>query len=146
LSGDIQKWTTVSKGGSTLIYDIAVATPKGAVYAMFVRTSEIANPALATSMRTDDGHTGKRSDFEAAATDILPYDPVAKKRLNGTKRGAAIVSSDTAEDDQTPTIAYCNPAIGTTGVHLRYHKQQEYNKLSREQKDELLEWREKIVK
>jgi hypothetical protein len=31
------------------------------------------------SVRTDDGPTGKRNDFEAAATHLLPYDPVAKK-------------------------------------------------------------------
>jgi hypothetical protein len=71
-------------------------------------------------------------------------DPVAKKRLSGTKRGAGIISSvmDMTEDDQTPTITGGKPAIGKTGVHLRYHTQQEYNKLSKEQKDELREWRE----
>lgn len=30
---------------------------------------------------------------------------------------------------------------GKTGVHLRYYKRAEYNKLSSEQKDELREWR-----
>jgi hypothetical protein len=38
-------------------------------------------------VRTDDGTTCKRNDFEAAATHLLPYDPVAKKRLSETKRG-----------------------------------------------------------
>jgi hypothetical protein len=72
------------------------------------------------------------------------YDPLAKKRLSGTKRGAGIISSvmDMTEDNQTPTIIGGKPAIGKTGVHLRYHKQQEYNKLSKELKDELREWRE----
>jgi hypothetical protein len=51
-----------------------------------------------------------------------------------------------AEDDQTPTISGGKPAIGKTGVHLRHHKQQEYNKLSREQKDELRVWRENSEK
>jgi hypothetical protein len=46
--------------------------------------------AAIASERTDDGLTGKRSDFEAAATHRLPCDPVAKKRLTGTKRGAGI--------------------------------------------------------
>jgi hypothetical protein len=49
---------------------------------------------------------------------------------------------DAAADEQTPTIAYGKSAIGKTGVHLRYHKRQEYLKLSREQRDELKEWRQ----
>jgi hypothetical protein len=76
-------------------------------------------------VRTDDGPTGKRNDFEAASTHLLPYNPVAKKGLSGTKRGAGMISSvmDIAEDDQTPTIAGGEPANGKTGAHLRYHKQ-----------------------
>jgi hypothetical protein len=70
--------------------------------------------------------------------------PAAKKRLSGTKRGAGIISavSHMAEDDQTPITTGGKPSVGKTGVHLRYHKKQEYNKLSQEQKDELREWRE----
>jgi hypothetical protein len=69
---------------------------------------------------------------------------VAKKRLSGTKRGAGIISavSHMAEDDQTPITTVGKPSVGKTGVLLRYHKKQEYNKLSQEQKDELREWRE----
>jgi hypothetical protein len=95
--------------------------------------------AVIASVRTDDGHTGERNDFEAAATQLLPYEPVAKIRLSGIKRGPGIISSvmDKAEDDQTPTIAYDKPAIGKTGVHLRHHKQREYRTLSREQKEQL---------
>ena len=33
------------------------------------------------------------------------------------------------------------PSIGKTGVHLQYYKTGEYRNLSREQKDELREWR-----
>jgi hypothetical protein len=45
-----------------------------------------------------------RNDFMAAATHLLPYDPVAKKRLSGSKKGAGMISSalDVAGDDQTP--------------------------------------------
>jgi hypothetical protein len=37
---------------------------------------------------------------------LLPYHPVAKKRLSGSKRGAGMISRalDVAGDDQTPTI------------------------------------------
>jgi hypothetical protein len=109
-----------------------------------IQNNDAGLQAAIASVRTDDGPTGKRNDFEAAATQLLPYDPVAKKRLSGTKRGDGMISSvmDAAADEQTPTIAYGKPAIGKTGVHLRYHKRQEYHKLSREQRDELREWRQ----
>ena len=41
------------------------------------------------SVRTDDGPTGMCNNFEATATHILPYDPVAKKRSAVTKWPAA---------------------------------------------------------
>ena len=45
--------------------------------------------AAMASMRTDDGANGMGSDFERAAAHLLPYDPVAQKRLAGTKQPAA---------------------------------------------------------
>jgi hypothetical protein len=90
-----------------------------------IQNNDAGMQAAIDCVRTDDGPTGKRSDFEAAATHLLPYNPVAKKSLSGTKRGAGMISSvmDIAEDDQTPTIAGGEPANGKTGAHLRYHKQ-----------------------
>jgi hypothetical protein len=78
--------------------------------------------AAIASVRTDDGPSGKRNVFEAAATHLLPYDPVAKKRLNGSKRGAGIIStvSGIMEDTQISSTTGGKPAIGTTGIHLRY--------------------------
>jgi hypothetical protein len=97
-----------------------------------IQNNDAGLQAAITSVRTDDGPHGKRNDFEAAATHLLPYDPVAKKRLSGTKRGAGIISvvSRMAEDDQTPFTTGGKPSVGKTGVHLRYHKKLEYNKLS----------------
>jgi hypothetical protein len=62
--------------------------------------------AAIASESTDDGPIGMRNDFEAAATHLLPYHPVPKKRLSGSKRGAGMISRalDVAGDDQTPTI------------------------------------------
>ena len=49
--------------------------------------------AVMASIYTDDGPTGMRNDFEAAAAHILPYDPAAKKRAaTGSKRTAAQIS------------------------------------------------------
>jgi hypothetical protein len=109
-----------------------------------IQNNDAGLQAAIASVRTDDGPTRKRNEFEAAATHLLPYDPVAKKRLSGTRRGDGMISTvmNVAADEQTPTIAHGKPAIGKTGVHLRYHKRQEYYKLSREQRDELREWRQ----
>jgi hypothetical protein len=89
-----------------------------------IQNNDAGLQAAIASVRTDDGPYGKRNDFEAAATHLLPYDPVAKKRLSGTKRGAGIISavSHMAEDDQTPITTGGKPSVGKTGVRLRYHK------------------------
>jgi hypothetical protein len=56
-----------------------------------IQNNDAGLQAAIASVRTDDGPHGKRNDFEAAATHLLPYNPVAKKRLSGTKRGAGII-------------------------------------------------------
>jgi hypothetical protein len=82
--------------------------------------------------------TGKRNDFELAATHLLPYDPVAKKRTGTNKRGAGDISDTTGADVSS---FGAKEGIGKTGVHLRYHKDDEYATLNRDQMDELREWR-----
>ena len=49
--------------------------------------------AAMASIKTDNGPEGMRNNFEATAAHLLPYDPVAKKRSNGQKRGSAQISS-----------------------------------------------------
>ena len=78
-----------------------------------------------------------RNNFESTAAHILPYDPVAKKRSSGQKRGSAQISSVM---DPSPTKTK-KPSIGKTGVHLCYYKTGEYRNLSNEQKEELKELR-----
>jgi hypothetical protein len=82
--------------------------------------------------------TGKRNDFELAATHLLPYDPVAKKRTGSHKRGAGDISDTTGADISS---FGAKEGIGKSGVHLRYHKDDEYATLNRDQMDELREWR-----
>ena len=43
--------------------------------------------AAIASIKTDNGLEGMRNNFEAAVAHLLPYDPVAKKRSSGQKRG-----------------------------------------------------------
>ena len=89
------------------------------------------------SIKTVNGPEGMRNNFEATAAHLLPYDPVAKKRSSGQKRGSAQISSVM---DPTPTTTK-KPSIENTGVHLRYYKTGEYRNLTNEQKEEPKEWR-----
>ena len=92
--------------------------------------------AAMASIKTDNGLEGMRNNIEATAAHLLPYDPVAKKRSSGQKRGSAQISSVM---DPSPATTM-TPSIGKTGVHLRYYKTGEYRNLSNEQKEELKEW------
>ena len=89
------------------------------------------------SIKTDNGLEGMRNNFEATAAHLLPYDPVAKKRSGGQKRGSAQISSLM---DPSPATTK-KPSIGKTGVHLCYHKTGEHRNLTNEQKEEIKEWR-----
>ena len=93
--------------------------------------------AAMASIKTDNGLEGMRNNFEATAPHLLPYDPVAKKRSSGQKRGSAQISS--VMDTSNATMK--KPSIGKTGVHLRHYKTGEYRNRSKEQKEELKEWR-----
>ena len=75
---------------------------------------------------------------------MLPYDPVAKKRATGIKRGSALISLAEVENGPTSTIAVYDlkPSIGKTGVHLCYNKHLEYRKLMQEQCCELSKWQQ----
>ena len=66
---------------------------------------------------------------------LLPSDPVALKLSDSRNRDANVsdvrASSSNLGDKK---------GIGKTGVHLHFHKAEEYRKLSSEQKMELKEW------
>ena len=82
-----------------------------------------------------------RSDFEKAVAALLPVCPFAKHRqsLNPTR-------------PQISDTTLQGKGQSTTGVDLRWHTQEEYKKLSKEQRQELYRWqstkdgREKIKK
>lgn len=101
--------------------------------------------AALASVRTDNRPDGMRNNFELAAAHLLPYDPVAKRRstMRGDKRESTYISAITATDNAA-TVGSVNTkvSIGRTGVHLRFHKQDEYKRLTVPQKQELYEWRQ----
>jgi hypothetical protein len=100
--------------------------------------------AAMASIKTDQTADGLRNDFEASATHLLPYDPVQKKRNDGagTKRGSADISDMNGEEANVSSFG-AKKGTGSTGVSFRYYRKGEYKKLSKEEKDELREWREK---
>ena len=70
------------------------------------------------SIKTDNGPEGMRNNFEATAAHLLPYDPVAKKRSNGQKRGAAQISS-VMDPTLTPLRSQALEKLGFTFVTTR---------------------------
>ncbi len=103
-----------------------------------IQCSDAGLQAAMASVRTDNGVGGKRSDFEATASHLLPYDPVAIKRNTSAKRDHSQVSAIDVLATQTQPSS--KPSIGTTGVHLRWHSRGEFRKLSAAQKTELKEF------
>ncbi len=95
--------------------------------------------AAMASVKTDPD--GMRNDFEAAASHLLPYDPVAKKRTAGNKRSQASISDLEAKEADVGS-ATAKASIGKTGVHFRWHTMEEYKQLSGAQKRELYEWQQ----
>ena len=49
-------------------------------------------------VKTDNSPNGLRNNFERVISHLLPYDPVAKKRATGIKRGSALISLTEAHE------------------------------------------------
>ena len=96
--------------------------------------------AMAQVRQDKTAVTGLRNNFENAVAQLLPSDPVARKRSNTPKQN--ISSVDTQETEVTISAFGDKPGKGTaTGVDLRYHTPEEYKTLSNEEKNELWSWR-----
>ena len=69
-------------------------------------------------------------------------DPVAKtNKRNHAQRSDTTVTFDESAD-QTIDIASLRSGIGKTGVHLRFYKKKEFDKLPADQRNELKAWRQ----
>lgn len=108
-----------------------------------IESTDAGLQAAIAQVRTDDGAGGKRNDFESTASFLLPYDPVAKKRAAGTKRDCEATISDVNMEVDAVEGFGTKPGIGKTGVHLCYHEKHKYKELTKAQRLELKEWREK---
>ena len=81
-----------------------------------IKTTDASLQSAVALVRNDnDPPTGKRLNFKATATCLLPYDSVAKKYNNkpSCHRGVEIYLIDSSN---------IKSRVGTTGVSLRYHK------------------------
>jgi hypothetical protein len=123
---------------------------------------ENVNPALQAAIARvldDTGAGGKRSKFELCAPYILPKDPVVKRCTSADKRHSAEISltatgeyagscggGSSSRSSSSSDVRFKGTGkkgIGSSGVHLRYHKPEEYNRLTHDQRKELQEWRSK---
>lgn len=94
---------------------------------------QCSDPELLSLLALVKNDDNLMSDFEAAATMILPACPVARRvKQSGKEKGSATIGSlETVLKD----------GKGASGVNLRWHTKAEYNQLNDEQKLELKEWR-----
>ena len=105
-----------------------------------IKCSDAGLQAAMAMVRNDDGRAGKLKDFELMAAYLLPYDPVAKRKTSkGGNDAHATIAEGTAEISSTSTSG--KPSIGKTGVHLRWNKAKEFEKLTKAQRRELVQWR-----
>ncbi|CAJ1963379.1 unnamed protein product [Cylindrotheca closterium] len=109
-----------------------------------LRALHTTDPGLHATIANIEGNedpNGPRYSFEECARLLQLADPVAKKN----KRSHAQISDTTVTIDesanQTIEIASLRSGIGKTGVHLRFYKKKELDKLPAEQRAELKAWR-----
>ena len=107
-----------------------------------IHNSDAGLQADMTSANTDNDPSGMRNDFESAAAHLLSYDPAQNKRSNNNKRGAAEIPDFNGDDARVSAFG-TKPSTGITGVNMCYQKLPNYEKLSKPQQDELLDWRKK---
>jgi hypothetical protein len=104
---------------------------------------QCADPGLQAAMALVRANKdGMMNDFEAAASYLLPYDTVAKKRKTqqGNKRNIADISDAKAGNGSASlvgTSASAKASMGKMGVAFRFYTRSEYAKLSTAQKEEL---------
>ena len=90
-------------------------------------------------VRTNKGPGGMRNDFETCVSHIVSYCPVSKKSNSGTKQGATEILEVNAYDKEAEIASFGSKSGKgpNTGVHIRYHTNLEYHRLSDEKKDKL---------
>ena len=86
--------------------------------------------AVMTNIEENNGIAGKQTDVELSVAFILPKDLVLKIQSNENNKRSQAHMSDT----NTTGLGSKN-VIGTSSVHLCWHPNPEYKKLSQYQKN-----------
>ena len=97
-----------------------------------IQTTNSDVAAALSTIKHDDHPNGQgmQNNFDDTVAFLIPNDP--HKGLTKKKNTSGLISEVGGKVKQ---------GIGTTGVHLRFHKKQEYWKLTDAQKTELNAWR-----
>ena len=107
-----------------------------------IHTTDHGPHATIAIIEGNEHPNGPRYSFEECARLLQLADPVAKKN----KRNHAQISDATGTIDETANqtfdIAALRSGIGKTGVHLRFYKKKEFDKLPADQRNELKAWRQ----
>jgi hypothetical protein len=108
-----------------------------------IQCNDAGSQAAMASVKTDQTPAGMQSDFEAAATNLPPYNSVQKKRVehSGGKRGSADISDANGEDANVSAFG-TKKSAGSSGVSLQQHAKAQCEQLDKAQKEELHEWRQ----
>jgi hypothetical protein len=93
-----------------------------------IQRSDAGLEAVIASVRTDNGPQGVRNNFETTASHLLPYDPVARKRIATSKRDNLLISD--VESEVSAFNMTKKPGIGNSGVIFRSSKKPEYDQFS----------------
>lgn len=109
-----------------------------------IQTKDANVLSVVAAIKQDE--TNRRVNFEAAVASLVVECPVAKKnraKARGSLANAQVSGVDASPGDKKTGSkpSDLGKGYGKTGVPLRYHKNNEFKKLSDEQKAELREWR-----
>ena len=118
-----------------VVYQLTNAHSRVGYFFDAIQCNDAGLKAAMANIKTDQCANGMWNDFELAATNLLPYDPVQKKRtecVTGGKHGAAEISDTTADKTADVNAFGTKKGIGKSGVHIRYHNFQDYKRLSEE--------------
>ena len=108
-----------------------------------IECSDAALQAAMALVKNDTEPDGKANNFEATVAFILPEDPVAKRKP--AKATTAEISDTTASSTQHSSSGGSKIGRGKkTGVHLRWHTSPEFAGLSRNEMQELNEFRNEL--
>ncbi len=113
---------------------VAYAPPNGHTrVSRLLKSIECNDPSIAAAKTTILANTVKRDDFEQAADFLLLAAPTKHNQPTNNHRVSMVETGSVKRKGKVQT--------GKTGVEFRYYKKREFHQLSKEQKDELDEYR-----